>query len=108
MRATRSLKRKLLAIDYNIEEADNDVNLHEIVLAAQTAATERQLVESAPKRANLRPLAVNADDIDKQCSRLHRLFASRTLPYGGNGSLRPAALRRALAKMQMRDDAVFV
>jgi hypothetical protein len=74
---------------------------------AVTRDSERAMHARAHTRARLPPLAHDQQHV-RLADRVHAAFVRRTLPYGGNGSLRPAALHRVLARMKMPRDAVFL
>jgi SAM-dependent methyltransferase len=98
-RVTRSSARaKRVKAGFRTEAAE---------LAAITAASERDLLAGVAVRAALRPLAHSADDAAR-VSAAHGAFLRHTLPYGGNGSLRPASLLRVLATMNLGPDSVFL
>jgi hypothetical protein len=74
---------------------------------AVTRDSERTMHAHAHSRARLPPLAHEPQHA-RLADRVHAAFVRQTLPYGGNGSLRPAALHRVLARMKMPRDAVFL
>lgn len=77
-------------------------------LQAVTRASELALIAGTSVRKSLRPMPpVKAAD-RALLTGVHRAFVAQTLPYGGNGSLRPAALMRVLDSMKLDRDSVFL
>jgi SAM-dependent methyltransferase len=75
--------------------------------AAVTRDSELTLHAHMRQRAQL-PLLTHEPQHARLADGVHAAFVRQTLPYGGNGSLRPRALQRVLERMKMPRDAVFL
>ncbi len=77
-------------------------------LQAVTQASELALIAGASVRAALRPMPAPRAADRALLAGVHRAFVAQTLPYGGNGSLRPASLMRVLDTMKLDRNSVFL